>query len=496
MDEAIKKESETIQYVPKIQPDDANDDVFVPNTSNSTNPENEALPRCENKVQIEERYVSGNKAYEQDEADKIPMDREIISKRITRKSSRLSLLNNKKENLKRTISSKVIKQKRTARKSNKTAKSPINEMLTVLGKKFETESYEKSFRYIQPNNATNALQYIPYGIPYGKQEESHNYSSNTNRNMLQYLDCNNLRQENLKQPILVNSNPWSIVPKSGQNFVLNNISNVQNQVGQASYYNAYTAADYNSKQGENPYFYSSIKSVDSQKLLSMENKVFRCSCNSCTNNLWNNMHTGIEAFPKMNSAFQQIPNNNISSYMPSAASNNFWNAVGSFNYSPNYQTLQADNNFKKLFYSGFNTVNNHLTIPYNNNLNVAQNASVTSESLRLEPSSFLYTGNTSAQFSNYYNKDLTKVDMSVNQYKERDNFNSSAVPIFENALPVINTHGLDSESTNTLSQNSTSTNESGIIYDITNFVSETNTVDRSEQSPFYTYVKEMDKNWQ
>ncbi|KMQ98954.1 apoptosis regulatory protein siva-like protein [Lasius niger] len=249
MDEAIKKEPETIQYVPKIQPDDANDDVFLPNTSNSTNPENEALPRCESKVQIEERYVPENKAYEQDEADKILMDREIISKRITRKSSRLSLLNNKKENLKRTISSKVIKQKRTARKSNKTAQSPINEMLTVLGKKFETESYEKSFRYIQPNNATNALQYIPYGIPYGKQEESHyNYSSNTNRNMLQYLDCNNLRQENLKQPILINSNPWSIVPKSGQNFVLNNISNVQNQVGQAGYYNAYTAADYNSKQ--------------------------------------------------------------------------------------------------------------------------------------------------------------------------------------------------------------------------------------------------------
>lgn len=530
-DETTKEELETIKYVSVMQPDNANgDNMYLQDTSNSTNPGNEAIQNCEDKeVHYEEKYVPvGNEAYKQDEVttDKIVIDKmntEVINKR-TRRSNRL-LVNDKKENLKTTICGKVLKQKRTTKKSNKTVQNTIsNEMLTMLYKKLESEKYEKSmlpsFESIRPNNPNNTL-HIPYGI--AKQEESHyNYSTNNNRNMLQYLDYNNLRHENLKQPALINSNPWSIVSKNGQNFILNNIANTQNQVGQTGfindkqYHNAYTA-DYNSKQNENPY-YSSIKSTDSRQLFDIENKVFRCSCNVCTSNMWNNMHTGVEVFPKKeNATVQQIANNNILSYIPpTVIANDTWNtAVGSFNYSPNYQSLQADYNFKRLFYSGFNTMNNvnnngynvmakrnimsplnnwnphinHLTIPYNSNTNVTLDASIPSEPL---PSSSFYTSNNSTQFSNYYNKDLVKMDMS--QYKERDNFNPSTIPSFENSLPTTNTHGLDSESTHTLSQNSTSTNESGIIYDITNFVSETNTPNGSQESP-YVYAKEMDKNW-
>lgn len=513
--EAVKEECEIIQHSPKMEPDDANDSIYLPNMSNSTNPKNEALQDCEDKgVHYEERYVSiENEAYEQDE---ITADKKVMNKKI-RKSNRL-LVNNKKENVKKTVNSKVIKKK-TTKKSNKTVQSAISNEISC--KKFASEKDENltSIRYTNPNN-TIASQYIPYGI---KQEESHNCNSNTNRNILQYLDYNDLRRENLKQQIL-NSHSWLFVPKNSQNFAFNNISNMQNQVGQTNYindklyHNAYTAADYNLKQGENPYLQSSIKSVDSHKLFGIENKVLCCSCNYCTNNLWNNMHTGIEAFPKTNNTFQQIPGNNISNNIPLAAtSNNFWN-TGSFNYSP-YPPLQAGYDFKRLFFSGFNTINNvndggfnvmtnknvmsplnnwntsgnHLPIPYNSNLNVALDASITSEP-RPEPSSSLYTGNTSAQFSNYYNKDLTKVDMSANQYKEKDNFDSPTIPIFENSLTGTNTHGLDSDSTNTLSQNTTSSNE--MMYDITNFVSETNTINRFEEPPSYTYVKEMDKNWQ
>ncbi|XP_070153599.1 uncharacterized protein [Polyergus mexicanus] len=532
-DETTKKELETIKYVSIMQADNANgDNVYLQNTSNSTNPGNEAIQNWEDKrVHYEERCPIGNEAYKQDEvtANKIVIDKintEVINKRI-RRSNRL-LVNDKKENLKTTICGKVLKQKRTTRKSSKTAQNTIsNEMLTMLYKKLESEKYEKSmlpsFGSIRPNNINNTL-HIPYGI--AKQEELHyNYSSN-NRNMLQYLDYNNLRHENLKQPILINSNPWSVVPKNEQNFILNNITNTQNQVGQTGfindnqYQNTYIAADYNSKQNENPYFHSSIKSTDSRQLFGTENKVFRCSCNVCTSNMWNNMQTGVEVFPKKeNATVQQIANNNILSYIPTTVTaNDTWNtAVGSFNYLPNYQPLQADYNFKRLFYSGFNTMNNvnnsgynvmarrnimsplnnwnpqinHLTFPYNSNTNVILDASVSSEPL---PSSSLYTGNSSTQFSNYYNKDLVKADMS--QYKEKDNFNPSTISSFENSLPTTNTHKLNFESTHTSSQNSTSTNDSGgVIYDITNFISETNTPNGSQESPSYVYAKEMDKNW-
>lgn len=515
-----------------MQPDNANrNNMYLQNTSNSTNSGNETIQNWEDKeIHYEGRYMPvRNEAYKQDEvtADKIVIDKmntEVINKR-TRRSNRL-LVNDKKENLKTTICGKVLKQKRTTKKSNKTIQNTIsNEMLTMLYKKLESEKYEKSmlpsFGSIRPNNPNNTL-HISYGI--GKQEESHyNYSTNNNRNMLQYLDYNNLRHENLKQPTLVNSNPWSIVSKNGQNFILNNIANTQNQVGQTGfindkqYHNAYTA-DYNSKQNENPH-YSSIKSTDSRQLFDIENKVFCCSSNVCTSNMSNNMHTGVEVFPKKeNATVQQIANNNILSYIPpTVIANDTWNtAVGSFNYSPNYQSLQADYNFKRLFYSGFNTLNNvnnngynvmakrnimsplnnwnphinHLTIPYNSNTNVTLDASIPSEPL---PSTSFYTGNNCTQFSNYYNKDLVKMDMS--QYKERDNFNPSTMPSFENSLPTTNMHRLDSASTHTSSQNSTSTNESGIIYDITNFVSETNIPNGSQESPSYVYAKNMDKNW-
>ncbi|XP_011253387.1 putative uncharacterized protein DDB_G0282133 [Camponotus floridanus] len=526
-DEIVKVEHKMDKCVSMIQPADADgNNVYSPNMLNSTNPENEAVQSCDKKVHYEERYVSvGNEAHECDEviADKMieehkKMNMEVNSKRI-RRSNRLSV-NDKKENLKTTISGKVLKQKKTTKKSNKMAQTTIpNEVLAMLYKKFEPQRYENTmlppFRYIMPNNANNALQYIPYRI--AKQEESH-YNLNNNRNMLQYPDYNNLRSE--KQPILMNPNSWPIVSKSGHNFINNNTQNQVEQSGfinDKQYHNSYTA-DYNLKQSENPYFQPSIKSTDSQKLLGMENKVFHCSCNVCTSNMWNNMHACGEVFPKMNNAFQQIVNNNTLSYIPLAAtSNNAWNTtVGSFNYfPPNYQPLQADYNFKRLFYSGFNTINNatnngynvmarrnimsplnnwnthinHLTIPCNNNTNIALNASVPSEPLS---SSSLYTGNTSTQFSNYYNKDLAKVNMSVDQYKEKDHFNPSAISAFENSVPT-DMHGLDSESTNTLSHDTSNGND--IIYDITNFVPETNTANTSEESQSYSYIKEMDKNW-
>lgn len=525
-DEIIKVEHEIDKCASVIQPDDADsNNVYSPNMSSTTNPGNEAIQNCEGKkVHYEEKYISvGNEAYEHDKvmADKMigKINTDVNSKR-TRRSNRLSV-NDKKENLKTTISGKILKQKKTMRKSNKIAQTTIpNEILTMLYKKFESQKYENSmlppFRYIVPNNTNNALQYIPYGIV--KQEGSH-YNLNNNRNMLQYLDYNNMRSENLKQPILMNSNPWSNVSKSGYNFI-NNI-NTQNQVEQSGfindkqYHNSYTTADYNLKQSENPYFQSSIKSTDPHKLLSMENKVFHCSCNACTSNMWNNMHTCGEVFPKVNSAFQQIVNNNALSYTPLAATSDTWNTtVGSFNYFPNYQPLQADYNFKRLFYSGFNTINNatnngynvarrnimsplnnwnthinHLTIPCNNNTNIALDASVPSDPL----SSSFYTGNTNTQFSNYYNIDLAKANMSVDQYKEKDNLNPSTMSTFENSVSATNMHRLDSESTNTLSQNTS--NENDIIYDITNFVSETDTTNTSEESQSYTYIKEMDKNW-
>lgn len=521
-DEIVKAEHKMDKCVSMIQPADADkNNIYSPNMLNSTNPGNEAIQSCEDKkVHYKERYVSGN------ECDKVIADKmieehkktntEVNSKRI-RRSNRLSV-NDKKENLKTTISGKVLKQKKTTKKSNKMAQTTIpNEILTMLYKKFEPQRYESSmlppFRYIMPNNANSALQYVPYGI--AKQEESHYNNLNNNRNMLQYLDCNNLRSE--KEPILVNPSSWPVVSKSGHNFVNNN---TQSQVEQSGFvndkqYNSYTT-DYNLKQSENPYFQPSIKSTDSQKLLSMENKVFHCSCNACTSSMWNNVHGCGEVFPKMNNAFQQIVNNNALSYIP-LASNNAWNtAVGSFNcFPPNYQALQADYNFKRLFYSGFNTINNatnngcnamarrnvmsplnnwnthinHLTIPCNNNTNVALNASVPSEALS---SSSLYAGNTSTQFSNYYNKDLAKVNMSVDQYKEKDHFNPSAMSTFENSVPT-DMHGLDSESTNTLSQETS--NENDLIYDITNFAPVTNTANTSEESQSYSYIKEMDKNW-
>lgn len=475
------------------------------------------------KVEDENKAIQSCEAHDTVMTNKImdKMNTDVTSKR-TRRSNRLSV-NDKKENLKTTISGKVLKKK-TTKKSNKIAQSTIpNEILTMLYKNIESQRYENStlqpFRYIMPNNANNALQslqYIPYEI--AKQEEQHNL--NNNRNMLQYLDYNNLRSENLKQPILMNSNPLPIVSKSGHNFINN--TNMQNQVQQSSfvndkqYHNSYTAADYNLKQSENPYFQSSIKSTDSHKLFNMENKVFRCSCNACTSNMWNNMHNGGEVFPKMNSAFQQIANNNTLSYIPLATtSNNAWNTtVGSFNYFPNYQPLQTD--YFKRFYGGLNTMNNatnngynvmarrnimsplsnwntyinHLTIPCNSNTNIGLDAPVPSEAL---PSPSLYTGTTSTQFNNYYNKNLAKANTSVDQYKETD-FNLSAISTFENSVSATNMDGLDSESTNTLSQNTS--NENDIIYDITNFVSETNTSNTSEESQSYTYIKEMDKNWQ
>ncbi|XP_072758611.1 uncharacterized protein [Anoplolepis gracilipes] len=525
---------EIIKHNSMTQPDDGNgsDDVYL---SNSTTLGNEAIQSCKDKeIYYEERYVPvENEIYKQDEVtDKIVIDKvstEVTGKR-TRRSNRL-LVNEKKENLKTTICGKVLKQKKVTKKSSKMATNTISDEMLTLYKKFEAERYEKSmlpsFRYAQSNNANNMLQHIPYGI--AKPEESYyNYNSNNNRNMLQYLDYNNLRPENLKPPMLTSSNPWLFVPKSGQNFTLNNITNTQNQIGQTSFindrqYNTYAATDYNVKQEENPYFHSSIKSADSHKLFNMENKVFRCSCNLCTSH---NMHTNVEIFPKTNNAIQGMVNNSSLSYIPSAASNNVWNtALGSFNYFPNYQPLQADYNFKRLFYSGFNTMNNtnngynmmarknpmsplnnwnshinHLTVPYNNNnTNVVPDVSVPSEPL---PSSSFYTGNTSTQFSNYYNKDLlAKANMSVDQYKERGSFNPSTIPTFENSSSASNTHGLDSESTNISLQNNITnqqynkSNESNIMYDITNFASETNTANESEESPSYIYVKEMDKNW-
>ncbi|KAL6433050.1 hypothetical protein ACFW04_006383 [Cataglyphis niger] len=530
-DETTKEELERIKYISVMQPDNTNgNNMYLQNILNSTNSENEAIQNWEDKeVHYEERYVPvRNETYKQDEviADKIVIDKintKIINKR-TRRSNRL-LVNDKKENLKTTICGKVLKQKRMTKKSNKTVQDTIsNEMLTMVYKKIaavESQKYSMlpSFGSIRPNNPNKTL-HIPYGI--AKQKESHyNYSRNNNRNMLQSLDYNNLRHENLKQPTLVNSNPWSIASKNGQNFILNNIANTQNQVGQTGfindkqYHNPYTA-DY-SKQNENLY-YSSIKSKNSHQLSGIENKVFRCSCNDCTSNMWNNMHTGVEVFQKKEIATcQQIANNNILSYIPptTVIADTYNTAVGSFNYSHNYQSLHADYNFKRLFHSGFNTINkvningynvmakrnimsplnnwnphiNH-SIPYNSNTNVTLDASIPSEPL---PSSSFYTGNNSIQFSNYYNKDLMKMDMS--QYKERDNFNPSTMTSFENSLPTINMHGLDSESTHTSSQNSTSTNENGIIYDITNFISETNTPNGSQESPSYVYAKEMDKNW-
>lgn len=527
-DEIIKVEHE-IDCVSTIQPDDADDNnIYSPHMSSSTNPENEAIQSCEDKEVHEEKYISvGNETHEH---AKVTMNKTMnkmntdVSSKRTRRSNRLSV-NDKKENLKTTINGKVLKQKKTTRKSNKIPQSTVpNEILTMLYKNFEPQRYENStlppFRYIMPNNANNALQYIPYGIV--KQEESHcKYNLNNNRNMLQYLDYNNLRSENLKQPMM-NSNPWPIVSKSGHNFI-NNTTNMQNQVEQfgfvndKQYHNSYATANYNLKQSENPYFQSSIKSTDSHKLFNMENKVFRCSCNACTSNMWNNTHSSGEVFPKMNNTFQQIANNNTLSYIPLAAtSNNAWNtAVGSFNYFSNYQPLQTDYNLKRLFYSGLNTMNdatnngynvmarrnimsplnswnthiNHLTIPCNSNANIALDTSIPSEPL---PSPSLYTGITNTQFNNYYNKDLAKVNIAVDQYKETD-FNLSGISTFENSVPATNMHGLDSESINTLSQNTS--NENNIIYDITNFVSDTNTPNTSEESQSYTYIKEMDKNW-
>ncbi|XP_014467661.1 PREDICTED: uncharacterized protein LOC106740793 [Dinoponera quadriceps] len=512
---------------------------------------NEPSQICEDKII---RHEGPNVSAKDNEEKPIPYIVEKATKVNRRVSTRKTkkdnqLAEDKKESLKKANPAKVVKRRATSRRTTKASSKLLD--VTKLLKQGDKELVGNCSKvglykvnsagcfkctlppFVRPETKVCDVKFSNPDV--ARQQESSQYDPENNADVLQHLNYNNLKYRNHQQVIPV-VNSWMTALKGDENFVLNNsINNAQTEAGQCGYrattndkqHHAYTTvADYSWKQNENPHYNSFVNSTDHSYKLLAENKVhypcgtvYRPSC------LWNNMY--MENFPWTNAAFQQAAGNVAPGYvLPVNSSGNFLNpAAMPFNHFHCYQPLLMDENLKKLYYSSLNSnefpvrKENTTTplfdnwhqpsvsmIPSNSSSSIPTaawyNAASPSVSLDASTSAISNAGKAelkqqSAYFGiNHYNADTTKASV----YK--DHFSPYARPALENALPAIDTHGLDLYKTDDglttgtfVQQNSTAINtDNGIMSDMANPTSETNSVNPPEElrtSCMYTKDKKL-----
>lgn len=507
MMDGFVKESEAVAYN-SVTRDNTNDRIYLVKMKKNSQKSDDKILQVRENNNIHHEEIQADSVSTQSENIEIKMAIDETKKKNNKKSNRGRQLSthNKKENLKKgqTYYGKVTKPRAT-RKSNKIAESAISS--NVICKETGDKEYFKesslSTSACSTNDNNNTLTMFNNNIPHyiAMPEESRPYNLDS-MNGLQYMEDNNLRHAN-QQMIFMNSN-WLIVPENNQNFALNTITNMQNKVEQSSFMNdrqyTYTTGDYNWKQNENPYSYSSINSIDPYKMFSGENKSY-CFCNACVHSKPNNTYVGIQNFPKVTATFQQVTNNSTTSYIPpAAATSNYLSNPTIRPYNNIYQTPQTEYNLKTLFYRNANVMNyvysngcdaisvakeqavsplnnwyiNGLTTPYNNNLNIPYSPPIASDILA---TSSLYVGAANAHLNN---KEI-EGNISMNQYGGRDNLNPYAMSSLETqqfALTAQNVNSNEFMNNLPLSQASTETNDSDMILpDSTNYLSETSTAD-------------------